>query len=620
MEEESLKRSFDEANKENVPPKDSPPRMRRPNLLAVHSDSDFTLSLSNSKQRSASCLIACIIPAETQEKSKKMGDKPDFKWKDISVKGVVLNLDPSDEQTPIRIPFDKMNKDMKVQIPYQLDEIRKHYPDEVYTPFPDFCVAPYTVIEVKSFTPGVESVRPGDLITVTNLLASVNFTHKALQESVGGDETGRIRPMNLPHISFKGNVVKRGVLSAAELKKAISGLPLVANAPVNNRFLDANGNIVIPSDYVCMPNPSPACSFPVPLFTRLKPIDLFDLWRALYDPKISGFGVIRNRLGLYDEPPKEELEPRGGLPVFTVLNIPKGTETEHFKILWRKEKDGPLMKCARGDSETTNLIFARQQIEDQLGIFYADHPVMCLGFSTFESRSDMAVPQYVDGIGIISTVAWGKYIPGLFRGLEATIYVKIDPMKAKELTETVRGARDSKQGDHKLALCTHGIRGQTVLTPLMYKTLMGAGLRVSADVAIGILVEAQKNVPGKKIIPGILKSRYNQDDPYCTALIENRNSVRHFLVNAFDGDITDLPTSDDPQWDYYLVPAESTLHEIYEPDDLQNDLLLLRAQGFWLRNNDENWREMNDALAKEWCKSKNVLNEMGVFCARKEKS
>ena len=137
--------------------------------------------------------------------------------------------------------------------------------------------------------------------------------------------------------------------------------------------------------------------------------------------------------------------------------------------------------------------------------------------------------------------------------------------------------------------------------------------------ALWILQEAQRNSPGKKVAPNMLRSRYAMEDPYFQALVTQPDSVKHFLVNAFDGDISDLPKSTDTQWEYFLIPAESTLHEIYDVDMLQNDLLILRAQSFWIRNNKENCVEINDELAKQWCTSKNVVTEMGVFCAKKEK-
>jgi hypothetical protein len=561
--------------------------------------------------------MTCIIPSNIKDNKKK-----DFEWKDMAIKGIVTNLDPADKDTAIKIPFDLKNKAMKSQITYQLSEIRKFFPEETYVPFPDFCLTPNSVLEIKSFNPPLDAVQPGDVLVVTDLMASISFTQEPRQDSKDGEELGRIRPVNLPVINFKGNVTKRNTLSAADFKKLITVLPLNAEQRNDNRFLDDDGYIVFPEDCACFPNPSPMCQMPVPLFTRLTPTDLYDLWRAVFNPRVDGFGLIRNRLGLYDSPPKEELEPRGGLPLFTLLNIPKVLEKEknYHNLLYRKEKDGPFWKCARGGEKTSNLIFAKQQNEDQLGLFYANQSILLIGFSMFESRVDKEVPSYVDGIGIVSESAWEKYAPGLFRALEATIYIKTDPVKSRELTSNILSDRELDEREQQLAPCTHGIRGTTVVAPMMYKTLLGAGLRVSADVALNIILEAQKNDTSRKFIPGMLRSRYKLEDPYCTALIENRNSVRHFLVNAFEGDMTDLPTADDPQWDYFLVPAESTLHHLYEPHDLRNDLLLLRAQSYWLRNHAEDWREENDALAQKWCATKDVVNEMGVFCARKEKA
>jgi hypothetical protein len=229
------------------------------------------------------------------------------------------------------------------------------------------------------------------------------------------------------------------------------------------------------------------------------------------------------------------------------------------------------------------------------------------------------VPQYIDGIGILSPDAWERYATSIFRGLEALIYVKPDKGLSKELSLNILSDAEKEEQSQRLAPCTHGIRGPTVLMPMMYKTLMAAGLRVSAEMALWILQEAQRNSPGKKVAPNMLRSRYAMEDPYCQALVTQPDSVKHFLVNAFDGDISDLPKSTDTQWEYFLIPAESTLHEIYDVDMLQNDLLILRAQSFWIRNNKENCVEINDELAKQWCTSKNVVTEMGVFCAKREK-
>lgn len=587
----------------------SPPRVRRPNMAKVLSR-DYQIAngvmLSKSKVNGTTCQLTIIAAANAVSDVSK---KKSYAYKRISLKGVVSHLDPHNTDKKLAVRLDTSNNDMEDNIKAHLHEIQKHHPGEKWVGLEDVELNIGSILEVSCFGQTVPDVSPGEVVVLSDLVATLSFVKAPTQKTdQNNDELGFLRPVNTPYINFKASFYKKGKLNDVEFKKAVSTLPLGPDFTNKNRFLAEDGQLQFPEE-ICYPNPHERDRTPIPMFTRLRSQELVDIWAALYNPRPSGFGVIRNRLRLYDEPPKEELEPKDGLPVFTTM-IPVTAEKYDKEVLFEKGKI--FYKCLRGP-EPLNLIVAIQQPEDQDGLFQVGRPILCTAFSLYENRPDKEpdTPLYVHGIGILSPTAWEKYITQLMRGLEALIYIKINPEQSQELM---------LKNVHTTSNCTHAIRGTTSVIVNMHATLMGAGLRVPYGIAVRILMEAQGG-SGKNGQPGqagLLQDRYGIRDPYCDLVARgDKNSVKHFFVNAYTGSVENLPQEGDAEWDYFLIPPIKEIDE-YNVTEGRTEVDILRNQNFWGRNNQEDWREGNSDLIKEWCGDKRVYKDLGVFCAKRE--
>lgn len=538
-------------------------------------------------------------------------------WLRTTIIGVVRAMNGEGGSSDvIPIPF-KMDAE---KLEERMSRLKNLLPEEEMKEFPVYEKKSGTILEICTFK-GLEEkwiggLRVGDLISLKDLTYNVSFT-RGSQPTIGDD--GRLQGVErlegVPYMSYNAESIiqMHKVKDFGEIKAFLAplGLGKPNSILAENPFLNERGQFQLPQELIATDEMGME---QIPIFTRFTCEQLDLAYLALYRSNQFGYGVVRNRIvGVPDDEPEEAvlalLEPPGGLPTYYSATIPRKEESDTTDLFVSK-KTGGVEKCFRGPKPTKCAIL-NEYPGNSAGFYPEDDPRRCLAVVAYHQKAGDSC-TYVCDIGVNAPLAWERYAPQIFRGLDSVFIVDY----AEAASEDFNLSMAPKENG-----CNIGIMAQIAMIPDFYATFKAAGLRIPRQEAVAVLQAGMLAARVANKVSDILKDQYataggNATDYYAQKFLQDRESVSHVFLNAFAGDVDMLPADDDPNWIFVAVPAEGSLTEYQLREKDNSDPIIIRKQRFFERNSSENWREENVKLLEDWKRTPGAYEKLGVFLVK----